>query len=104
MFISNGFVVSLLHRSLRSNNSTSRLRFSSIVLISPFSTVKILQILDLNPPKEKETRDLGLEPSLRIKDNAWKVLIYDRSGQRIISPLLKIDELREQGVTVNLLV
>lgn len=32
----------------------------------------------------------------------WKVLIYDRFGQDIISPLLSVSELREMGVTLYL--
>ena len=32
----------------------------------------------------------------------WKVLIYDRLGQQVISPLLKVNELREQGITVHM--
>ncbi|XP_053330877.1 sec1 family domain-containing protein 1 [Spea bombifrons] len=42
-----------------------------------------------------------------IKSNAgepvWKVLIYDRFGQDIISPLLSVKELRDMGVTLHLL-
>ncbi|KJE96312.1 vesicle transporter [Capsaspora owczarzaki ATCC 30864] len=33
----------------------------------------------------------------------WKVLVYDRAGQDIISPLMKISELRDLGVTLHLL-
>lgn len=33
----------------------------------------------------------------------WKVLIYDKAGRDIISPLLKLHELRQQGVTLHLL-
>lgn len=32
----------------------------------------------------------------------WKILIYDRFGQDIISPLLTVKELREMGVTLHL--
>ncbi|RKO99100.1 hypothetical protein CXG81DRAFT_4903, partial [Caulochytrium protostelioides] len=32
----------------------------------------------------------------------WKVLIYDQTGQDIISPLIKVNELREQGITVHM--
>lgn len=31
----------------------------------------------------------------------WKILIYDRVGQDIISPLISIKELREMGVTLH---
>ncbi|CAH1791865.1 unnamed protein product [Owenia fusiformis] len=33
----------------------------------------------------------------------WKVLVYDRFGQDIISPLLSVRELRDMGVTLHLL-
>uniref|UniRef100_A0A8C0D7Z3 Sec1 family domain containing 1 n=1 Tax=Balaenoptera musculus TaxID=9771 RepID=A0A8C0D7Z3_BALMU len=32
----------------------------------------------------------------------WKVLIYDRFGQDIISPLLSVKELRDMGITLHL--
>ena len=32
----------------------------------------------------------------------WKVLVYDRFGQDIISPLLTVKELRDMGVTLHL--
>ncbi|KAJ3414658.1 Vesicle trafficking between the ER and Golgi [Chytridiales sp. JEL 0842] len=35
-------------------------------------------------------------------DLVWKVLIYDQTGQDIISPLMKVNELREAGVTVHM--
>ena len=35
-------------------------------------------------------------------DSLWKVLIYDKLGQDVISPLLKVNELRECGITVHL--
>ncbi|MBN3277310.1 SCFD1 protein, partial [Polyodon spathula] len=41
-----------------------------------------------------------------VKNNAsepvWKVLIYDRFGQDIISPLLAVKELRDMGITLHL--
>ncbi|KAF5153220.1 Sec1 family protein [Theileria parva strain Muguga] len=46
---------------------------------------------------------------LRLSDDdegkslkTWKVLIYDDESRRIISPILRIGELRRQGVTLNL--
>ena len=32
----------------------------------------------------------------------WKVLVYDRVGQDIISPLLSVKELRELGITLHM--
>ncbi|KAJ1556478.1 Vesicle trafficking between the ER and Golgi [Cladochytrium tenue] len=41
-----------------------------------------------------------VNPSL--SEPIWKVLIYDQAGQEIISPLLKVNELRENGITVHM--
>ena len=32
----------------------------------------------------------------------WKVLIFDKLGQNIISPLLKVNELRDNGITIHM--
>lgn len=50
------------------------------------------RMLNFNVPITKAT---SAEPQ-------WKVLIYDRFGQDIISPLLTVKELRELGVTLHL--
>ncbi|CAH2012735.1 unnamed protein product [Acanthoscelides obtectus] len=50
----------------------------------------IKQMLNLNQPLTKFSNS---EP-------VWKILVYDRVGQDIISPLISIKELREQGVTL----
>ncbi|KAL1506571.1 hypothetical protein ABEB36_005906 [Hypothenemus hampei] len=50
----------------------------------------IKQMLNLNHPLTKQGSS---EPS-------WKILVYDRIGQDIISPLISVKELREQGVTL----
>lgn len=52
----------------------------------------IKQMLNLNQP---QTKLLAAEP-------VWKVLIYDRVGQDLISPLISIRELRELGVTLHM--
>jgi hypothetical protein len=39
-----------------------------------------------------------------LNEPTWKVLVYDRFGQDIISPLVSVKELRDFGVTINLLV
>ncbi|XP_057315820.1 sec1 family domain-containing protein 1-like [Hydractinia symbiolongicarpus] len=51
------------------------------------------RMLNLN---ENAANSSSTEPS-------WKVLVYDRFGQDIISPLLTVKELRELGVTLHLL-
>ncbi|XP_048480612.1 protein sly1 homolog [Plutella xylostella] len=49
------------------------------------------QMLNLNQPLTKSSAN---EPM-------WKILIYDRVGQDIISPLISVKELRELGVTLH---
>ncbi|KAF7704196.1 hypothetical protein HF521_021268 [Silurus meridionalis] len=51
------------------------------------------RMLNFNAPPLKNT---AVEP-------VWKVLIYDRFGQDIISPLLSVKELRDMGITLHLL-
>uniref|UniRef100_A0A6Q2WZJ2 Sec1 family domain containing 1 n=1 Tax=Esox lucius TaxID=8010 RepID=A0A6Q2WZJ2_ESOLU len=51
------------------------------------------RMLNFNAPPLKTT---AAEP-------VWKVLIYDRFGQDIISPLLAVKELRDMGITLHLL-
>lgn len=48
-------------------------------------------MLNLNQPPNKV---MASEP-------VWKILVYDRYGQDIISPLISIKELREMGVTLH---
>ncbi|KAG8287999.1 Sec1 domain containing protein 1 [Homalodisca vitripennis] len=48
-------------------------------------------MLNLNQP---QTKAMAAEP-------VWKILVYDRYGQDIISPLISIKELRELGVTLH---
>lgn len=50
----------------------------------------IKQMLNLNQP---QTKFSSSEP-------VWKILIYDKVGQDIISPLISVKELRELGVTL----
>lgn len=49
-------------------------------------------MLNLN---HTQSKTLASEP-------VWKILIYDRVGQDIISPLISIRELRELGVTLHM--
>lgn len=38
-----------------------------------------------------------------LQEPVWKILVYDRFGEDIISPLISVKELREMGVTLHLL-
>ncbi|KAM8920694.1 sec1 family domain-containing protein 1 [Pelodytes ibericus] len=56
-------------------------------------TIALKRMLNFNVPVVKSNTG---EP-------VWKVLVYDRFGQDIISPLLSVKELRDMGVTLHLL-
>uniref|UniRef100_A0A8C6XSH6 Sec1 family domain containing 1 n=2 Tax=Naja naja TaxID=35670 RepID=A0A8C6XSH6_NAJNA len=67
-----------------------------IAFILPAASDKdraLKRMLNFNVPPVKNTTG---EP-------VWKVLIYDRFGQDIISPLLSVKELRDMGITLHLL-
>lgn len=68
------------------------LTFKYIVTFSFSDALK--QMLNLNQPL---TKAVANEPT-------WKVLVYDRVGQDIISPIISIKELRELGVTLHVYV
>ena len=50
------------------------------------------RMLNFNAPQTKAN----------IAEPQWKILVYDRFGQDIISPLLTVKELRDLGVTLHL--
>lgn len=52
------------------------------------------QMLNFNQPLSTN--------KLILNEPSWKILIYDRYGQDILSPLLGIKQLRDNGVTLNL--
>ncbi|XP_074640087.1 sec1 family domain-containing protein 1-like [Tubulanus polymorphus] len=56
-------------------------------------TASLKRMLNFNSPQTKSS----------VNEPQWKVLIYDRCGQDIISPLLSVKELRDLGVTLHLL-
>lgn len=60
-------------------------------MFSYYFSDAIKQMLNLNAQQPKV---LAAEP-------VWKILIYDRVGQDIISPIISIKELRELGVTLH---
>ncbi|KAH8271920.1 hypothetical protein KR044_010982, partial [Drosophila immigrans] len=62
-----------------------------VFIFLPSFADAIKQMLNLNSQQPKA---LAAEP-------VWKILIYDRVGQDIISPIISIKELRELGVTLH---
>ncbi|KAJ3120266.1 Vesicle trafficking between the ER and Golgi [Physocladia obscura] len=89
-----------------------------------FAAAKRTKIATVQPQSQPQNQSQSLnqsqpQPSLQIQsvnslqsvsansplpiiDIVWKVLVYDKHGQDIISPLLKVNELRECGVTVHM--
>ncbi|KAG1671429.1 Sec1 family domain-containing protein 1 [Nymphon striatum] len=61
--------------------------------MSNYVSAALTRMLNLNSPPTKASA----EP-------VWKVLVYDRYGQDIISPLLSVKELREMGITLHMLI
>lgn len=52
-------------------------------------------MINLNQGPGKVSTNSTTEPS-------WKLLVYDKTGQDIISPLLSVKELRDLGVTLHM--
>ena len=65
--------------------------FATRVKFALLFVASIKRMLNFNQNLTKTTNS---EPQ-------WKVLIYDRCGQDIISPLLSVKELRDAGITLH---
>ncbi|XP_022669028.1 sec1 family domain-containing protein 1-like isoform X1 [Varroa destructor] len=52
----------------------------------------------------KHMLNLNVSQKGKANEPVWKVLVYDRAGQDIISPLLSVRDLRDLGVTLHLLI
>jgi len=79
----------------KSKYQNARVRLGSLIIMMSLRDRQInalKQMLNLNQP----------EPRLEDAVPTWKILIYDRLGQDIISPLISVKELREHGVTLHM--
>ncbi|KAJ3343785.1 Vesicle trafficking between the ER and Golgi [Gonapodya sp. JEL0774] len=72
-----------------------RKRIEKFGIVEKFQIEAIGAMLNLNVKDTDST-----VPALA--DPIWKVLVYDQMGQDAISPLLKVNQLREQGITVHM--
>ncbi|CAG2118999.1 unnamed protein product, partial [Medioppia subpectinata] len=54
-------------------------------------------ILNLNATVNGSTAATGA-----ASEPVWKLFIYDRCGQDIVSPLFSVKELRESGITLHM--
>ena len=69
------------------------------------NTDAVVNMLNLNATPSTSNNINPSELALKALNNGdpvWKLLIYDSLGQDIISPLLKVNDLREYGITVHM--
>eukprot|EP00002_Diphylleia_rotans_P032663 TRINITY_DN6876_c0_g1_i1.p1 TRINITY_DN6876_c0_g1~~TRINITY_DN6876_c0_g1_i1.p1 ORF type:complete len:564 (+),score=129.41 TRINITY_DN6876_c0_g1_i1:60-1751(+) len=61
---------------------------------------------DPPPPNKSGTPSpaFGVSQLDSAKTSIWKILIYDRHGRDIISPLMKVGDLRQHGITIHALI
>jgi len=67
-------------------------------------SVSIEKVLNLNNDKPK-TDDEAIPESQIVNENGepiWKVLVFDNLGRDVISSVLRVNDLRSNGVTVHL--
>ena len=60
----------------------------------------VLSMLNLNRPKASVQS--SAESPVGNDEIVWKVLIYDSLGQEVIAPLLRVSDLRDNGITVHM--
>ena len=63
----------------------------------------IRQMLNFN---SSTTQNIGVRSAnlgVSAGEPSWKVLIYDEVGQSILTPLFNVKELRDSGVTLNIM-
>ncbi|KAI9920998.1 hypothetical protein PsorP6_000904 [Peronosclerospora sorghi] len=63
----------------------------------------LLRMLDFNSENAGGFAD-AIQDSIDCWGDQWKVLIYDKFCRDIISPILKLHELRKKGVTLHMLI
>ncbi|KAG2224674.1 hypothetical protein INT45_007919 [Circinella minor] len=63
----------------------------------------IASMLNLNASTSEGTIDVNTNNSGASGGILWKVLIFDKFGQDIISSIMRVNDLRENGVTVHML-
>jgi len=56
------------------------------------STESLITMINLNNPDEQTN----------VWENAWKILIFDQHCSDIISPILRVGDLRKNGVTLHM--
>ena len=62
----------------------------------------VLEMLQLTHEAQQPKISVVDEGVTNDESVSWKVLVYDKFGCDVIAPLLKVGELRENGVTLHL--
>lgn len=62
-------------------------------LLNDLLIAAVANMLHLNSPEG---------PSTNTENIVWKVLIFDKFGQDIISSIMRVNDLRENGITVHM--
>ncbi|KAI8344316.1 Sec1-like protein [Chlamydoabsidia padenii] len=61
-------------------------------------------MLNLNTPKDNEKGMEEYSDAKVLQDNSvWKVLVFDKFGQDVVSSIMRVNDLRENGITVHML-
>lgn len=74
---------------------------SKLFDINLLLSVSIMQMLNLNESsqnKASNSSSSGAAP----KEPIWKILIYDRVGMDVLTPLFTVQELRQNGITLHM--
>ena len=80
--------------------SSSFFFFFFFFLLVALSTATVLEMLHLG--SESQPPKISVVDEVADESVSWKVLVYDKFGCDVIAPLLKVGELRENGVTLHL--
>jgi hypothetical protein len=62
----------------------------------------IVAMLNLNKGSEQYTASASKTNENGNEEIIWKVLIFDQFGQDIISSVMRVNDLRDNGVTVHM--
>ena len=79
---------------------------SSLIPHCYSSTASIEKILSLNHEPQTHTGELSIAAPILNDEGEpiWKVLVFDNLGRDIISSVLRVQDLRNFGVTIHLYV
>ena len=88
--------------------SPARRRSSAIIALSWSRSASIEKILNLNHEKPTSSfAESSLIASPILNDEGepiWKVLVFDNLGRDVISSVLRVQDLRNFGITIHLYV